>query len=120
MAGDADNDGDTLDDGPGAFALCVAGKLGVGGWAAIGGSAFSAYQVWDARSSTRQAETRYNDYAMLAGHDPAVAHIYYVMWQDAKDSEAMMWKALGVTSGIAAAELVKAAAACSATALIPI
>lgn len=120
LPGDSDNDGDTLDDGPGAFAACIVAKLGVGGWAAIAGTAYSAYQVWDARSSTREAERRYNEYInSSAPQDSDVALLYYRMWQDAKNNESNLYTQLAVTSGIAASELFKAALACSAAALLP-
>jgi hypothetical protein len=122
LPGDADGDGDTLDQGPLAFAGCMAIKLGAGGWSAIGGTAFSAYQVWAARSSTAEAERRYLGYNLRAGM-PDYSHdmdlLYWRMWMDAKDAETMMYNQLAAAGTWAAAELLEAAIKCSATALIP-
>lgn len=121
LPGDVDGDGDSLDDGPAAFALCVATKLGVGGWAAIGGTAFSAWQLWDAKSATRTAEARYNAYAALRGEEMNldILNVYFQAWQDAKSAETAMYVAIALSGTVAASELAKATAACSLVAALP-
>lgn len=121
LPGDADSDGDTLDDGPIAFAGCVLGNLGLSGWGALGGSALSVYQLWEARNNTREAEARYVQF--ISTHHDSEDHdvmiLYARMWDDAKEAESFVYKQLAVTSGIALGEIAKAAIKCSMTAVAP-
>lgn len=45
--------------------------------------------------------------------------LYARMWDDAKEAENFVYKQLAVTSGIALAEIAKAAIKCSVTAVAP-
>lgn len=125
LPGDEDEDDDTLDDGPGAFAFCVAVKLGVSGWSSIGGTVVSAYAAWDARRNSRETYNRWAAYrrdvnAGFTNFDTYVNDLYYQAWKDAEHQEKLLYGATAAAAIWASAELLAAAVACAPYAAAPI
>jgi hypothetical protein len=125
LPGDDDDDGDTLDEGPIAYTLCIAIKLGAGGWSAIGGTVVSATLAWDARKNTREAYDAWDGYrrntmAGIIPYDLSINDLYYKRWKDAEHQEYLLYGALGITGLYAAAEIFQAAVLCSPYAAAPV
>ena len=117
LEGDDDGDGDTLDDGPAAFGVCVAVGFGVDGWFAIGGSAYAGYRLFDARADVRARYTEYRAYntshAVNSEWSQAVNDLYYQNYQSALTAEEALWAALATTGGMAAWKIGAAVTKCA-------
>lgn len=125
--GDTDGDGDYLDEGPIAFGMCVAGRLGPGGWGAIGGTALAAWELWGAYTDSRNALNEWQEYDRLysqegyaTGWTQSTSDLYQKRYQDAESSKESLLKALAIGSGVAAWEIGKAAIACAPAAAAPV
>ena len=125
LPGDADGDGDTLNDGPIGFTLCMAVKLGAGGWSAIGATGVSAYMAWDARRNTQEAYNAWAAYRQsvengIAPRNGEIERLYYLRWKDAEHQETLMYGAAAASGAWAVTELVGAAILCSPYAAAPV
>jgi hypothetical protein len=121
--GDVDGDNDTLDDGPGAFAICVAANLGGDGWAALVTAGWSVYEAYNLRQSTRTAYDRWSayirDYGQLPNYDPALAHLLKGLYEDAQGAENMAYAKATGSSLYLAGKLGIAVATCAPLAPAP-
>jgi len=117
---DLDCDGDTADEGPVAFAACVAVKLGPGGWAAVIGTGLGAYQLLQARLSVRQTYHDWQRYYSSPTWNYATDLLYQTAYENAVSQESLLWAATGAAAGIAAWEIGKAAVACAPTWAAPV
>ncbi|HEX8395215.1 MAG TPA: hypothetical protein VF665_22900 [Longimicrobium sp.] len=120
--GDLNCDGDTLDEGPGAYAICVFTKMGGDGGGALISAGWSAYQMWDLRKATRAANARWATYTNQIGkpgYDPWLERLYYQMYLDAEKEENDMFVQLAGTSSYALGKLIYAAALCAPLAAAP-
>jgi hypothetical protein len=120
LSGDDDGDGDTLDDGPGAFALCVAGALGADGWASLGMSALAAFEVYSARKDVRNKHAAWEDYKLDPDWSRGVEALHKAAYDDAVSAEGAMWRALTASGVVSAFALGKAAVACGPTLGAPV
>lgn len=124
-SGDEDNDGETLHDGPVLYTICVAIKLGAGGWSAIGGTAVSAYMAWDARKNSRDAYDMWDRYrrdvaAGLTPNNIYINDLYYQRWKDAEHQEQLMYVAVAAGAAWSAFEIFQAAVACAPYGVAPV
>lgn len=117
LEGDADGDGDTLDDGPAAFTACVAAGMGVDGWAAILGSAYTGYQLFGARSEVRSSYSAYTAYAesytWREDFSSTEADLLHQLYVSAVKAEENLWGQLALTGGVAAAKIGAAVIKCA-------
>ena len=125
LPGDADGDGDTLNDGPIAFTMCVAIKLSAGGWSAIAATGVSDYMAWDARNNSQQAYKAWADYRQnvengVAEYNGEIERLYYLRWKDAEGQEKMLYGGTVLAAGYAALEIFAAAVACSPYTAAPV
>jgi hypothetical protein len=121
--GDTDADDDYVDEGPIAFAICVAAALGADGWASLGLTAFAAYELWGARvdvQNTYAMSKRYDEETDPSQWDVHTSHLYYTLWQNAKSSENSLWGALAGAGTISAIAIGKAVAKCIPAAAAPV
>jgi hypothetical protein len=121
--GDTDGDGDHADEGPIAFAVCVAAALGVDGWLAIGGTAFAAYELWGARVDVQNAYVRYvacDNETPSHSWDYHTSELYRSLWQNAKGSEDSLWRGLAASGIVSTAMIAKAVLKCIPAAAAPV
>ena len=117
---DLDCNGDTANEGPLAFATCVAIKLGPSGWGALVGTGLGTYQLLQARLSVRQAYHDRQEYYNSPTWNYATDLLYQTAYENAISQESMLWAATGAAAGIAAWELGKGARACAPTWAAPV
>ncbi len=121
--GDADGDGDYADEGPITFAVCVAARLGVGGWGAIGGTALAAFELWGTYSEVRAAKAKMDAYDAGFPSDPnwnnTTSDLYEQQYNDKVSAQESLWRALGLGAGIASAEFARAVGQCIPAAAAP-
>ncbi|HYW05634.1 MAG TPA: hypothetical protein VE913_01690 [Longimicrobium sp.] len=127
LPGDVDGDGDTLDDGAGAYALCVAVKLGPGGWSAIIGSGVGAYGLWIAQSDVRESKRQYDEYHEMMGSpyggnswNFSTDELYRLRYEDALVARNFVAAALALTLGAAGWEVTKAMIECAPALAAPV
>ncbi len=117
LPGDTDGDEDTLDEGPGAFAACVAVGIGIDGWIAIGGSAYAGLKLFDARSAVRSRYHEYRSYAESSGwhggYSATELSLLYRNYLDAIAAEEAMWVMLATSGGVAAGKIGNAVKTCA-------
>jgi hypothetical protein len=117
LDGDADGDGDTLDDGPLAFAVCVAAGIGVDGWVSMGGAAYAGYKLFDARSDVRARYSEYMSYTAShtwrEDYSLTESDLLYRNFLSAKDNEEALWVMLASTGGVAAGKIGAAVIKCA-------
>lgn len=124
LYGDADGDGDTLDEGPTAFAGCVARGIGLTGASALVAAGWSAYEAWDRRQDTREAHSRWFLYHQRwdipgAAFDPELDKLHYQLWKEAESEEQKGYALLAGTTTIAAYKVGAAVALCAPLFFLP-
>ena len=117
--GDTDNDGDQLDEGPIAFTICVAARLGPGGWGAIVTSGISAWQLWGAHVDVRNTYQQWDEYERTysqdghgGNYDSGIAGLYRARYEDAVEERDNLTLLVATSAGFAAWEVAKAVGTC--------
>ncbi|HEY0150568.1 MAG TPA: hypothetical protein VGB92_01140 [Longimicrobium sp.] len=114
-----------MDEGPVAYTLCIAIKLGAGGWTAIGGTVVSATLAWDARKNTREAYDAWAGYRQnvqngVIAYDMHIDDLYYKRWKDAEHQERLLYGTTAMAGVYAAWEIFQAAVLCAPYGAAPV
>ncbi|HET6228620.1 MAG TPA: hypothetical protein VFE05_00995 [Longimicrobiaceae bacterium] len=119
LPGDDDEDGTTANNGPIGYAGCVAVKMGFTGWAAIGATGISAYQMYEARKSTDDKYREYIEYnnahyayGSTSPYDPLLEKLLYNNYMESRNNENVLWAQLSLSGGVALRAIGVAAAVC--------
>jgi hypothetical protein len=84
----------------------VAVRIGVEGWAAIGGSVYAGYKLFEARADVRDRYTEYYQYN--TSHQTRedwsfeVNNLLRQNYESARDAEEALWAGLALSGGVAA------------------
>lgn len=117
---DSNCDGDSADDGPIAFGLCMAAAMGPGGWGAVIVTGIGAWELMQTRLAVRSAHREWKEYWESSTWNSDVDHLLRMRYEDAKDTETKLWIGTGAAAGIAAWEIGRAAISCAPTSLAPL
>jgi hypothetical protein len=124
MAGDVDCDGTTEDEGPGAFAICMAKELGYSGAAALIAAGFNAYLAYDARQDARRARWRWKMYNLTWDIPDSGWNEQQDRWlreaaEEAEETELQTYALMVGTGTTAFYKVAAASAKCLPAALLP-
>jgi hypothetical protein len=113
----------TADNGPAAFLVCVASRLGVDGWSALAGTGLTAYSLYDQRKAVAQTAFEYNAYDSKRDLDPNwdadILNLYRARYNDARATEQKLWLAFDAALAYAVGKTGVAAATCLPVAALP-